>query len=280
LSTGTGASGAPNRAARFVDAADTEARIDELIEGALEVCVATAFVDLAGARRFAAFLRRVTTRHGRRVRLLLGRQFHEDPRVRRQIVAELSALPGVEIRIFGDEDRRLHAKVYLFRHGEVFHAIIGSANLTGAGLRRNVEASLWTHGGSDDPTVGELLAFFERHWAGALPAEEALAQEEEMQQVPAFTPACRVRLVADPGRRGYVVRPGRLRAGEYLYAVVFDEGGMSEYPESALELASEDDILELLRRRQFAPVGTFRQYLVHGQATCSVMARWGSCWQP
>ncbi|MHB1414421.1 MAG: DEAD/DEAH box helicase [Chloroflexota bacterium] len=261
MDIGSATGGNRNPATRFVDYPETEARIDELIEGALEVCVASAFVDLGGAHRFAAFLRRVTGVHGRRVRLLLGHQFHEVALVRRQIVAELAALPGIEVRMFGDVDRRLHAKVYLFRHGEVFHAIVGSANLTGAGLGHNVEASVLMCGNTADPDVSDLLAFFERHWASARPAEEVLAEEEEMQHLPAFAPPCRVRLVSDPRRRGYIVRAGRLRAGEYLYPVVFDEGGMSEYPEDALEAVSEDDALELLRRGQFSPVAAFRQHL-------------------
>ena len=53
MNTSPGANESRGQATRFLDTAETEARIDELIGGALEVCVASAFVDLGGARRFA-----------------------------------------------------------------------------------------------------------------------------------------------------------------------------------------------------------------------------------
>lgn len=52
-----------------------------------------------------------------------------------------------------------HPKVYGFRSGSRVAAIIGSANFTGGGLGKNLEAAVALTGTIDDPALADIIAF-------------------------------------------------------------------------------------------------------------------------
>ena len=62
------------------------------------------------------------------------------------------------------EGGRFHPKLYLFDGERESSVIVGSANLTGAGLETNHEASLWLRGEPDDDVVGAIRDGFELLW--------------------------------------------------------------------------------------------------------------------
>lgn len=55
-----------------------------------------------------------------------------------------------------------HPKVYGFRSGAKAAAVIGSANFTGGGLEKNLEATVSITGDAGEPVFEELFAFIER----------------------------------------------------------------------------------------------------------------------
>lgn len=76
-----------------------------------------------------------------------------------QALAEAKALKGVEIRFF--TAREFHAKFYIL--GDT--VLVGSANLTSAGLLKNRELSVAI--GSDDVLFDEVPAYFDELWDAA-----------------------------------------------------------------------------------------------------------------
>ena len=80
------------------------------------------------------------------------------------------AIPNVQIRYFTSS--RFHTKLYIF--GQKC-ALVGSANLTGAGMQSNREATVSVV--PESPDFDELVALFEGYWSEAhVLTEERLAQ--------------------------------------------------------------------------------------------------------
>jgi superfamily II DNA or RNA helicase len=152
------------------------------------LAVASGYVNLGGLYHLA-----VAVQDGRRVRLLLGaapdpglgaefpmQQFERalltlagerdlasfpPSRAARQLgrIDEWLADPAVEVRRY--LTTFLHGKAYLFGSPEDGRAaLVTSANLTGAGLFRNLELGLVHY---EPPVTGAALAWFERLWAQA-----------------------------------------------------------------------------------------------------------------
>lgn len=159
------------------------------------VAVATGFVNLGGLHHLA-----VALEEGRELRLLLGavpdpalgaelpltrfqaalfllsqeRDLARFPpsRAARQLTAidEWLQRPDVEVRRY--ITKFLHGKAYLFGTVEDARAaLVTSANLTGAGLFRNLELGLVHY---DPPVAGMALAWFDHLWTEAAEYKEQL----------------------------------------------------------------------------------------------------------
>jgi superfamily II DNA or RNA helicase len=158
--------------------------------------VATGYVDLRGLHHLAS------VSDGRPVRLLIGaapepglgaaadlplglfEQHRELLRSERDLARfppsrAAERLAAIEAWLKEDEvevrryvERFLHGKAYLFgRPGDGRVALVTSANLTGAGLSRNLELGLASYG----PAIGNAaLEWFERLWAAAVPYKDEL----------------------------------------------------------------------------------------------------------
>src|SRR5207248_2194203 len=77
-------------------------------------------------------------------------------------------LPRAEFKVFlptsvGDR-ARFHPKLYVFEGRDESSVIVGSANLTGAGLETNYEASLWLRAQPDDPLLKAVGDSFQLLW--------------------------------------------------------------------------------------------------------------------
>lgn len=86
----------------------------------------------------------------------------------------------IEVRRY--EKHFLHAKAYLFR-GSDRGILAGSANLTHAGMQRNLELVL---GHYDDPLVGCVEQWYEDLWQEAVPYDLASIYEELFAEVPPY----------------------------------------------------------------------------------------------
>lgn len=94
----------------------------------------------------------------------------------------------VEVRRF--ERQFLHAKAYIFRTtGGGF--VVGSSNLTYAGLRNNMELNL---GHYEDPVVGKVEGWFDELWNVAVPYDLAALYDRLMAEFPPYLIYLRVLL--------------------------------------------------------------------------------------
>lgn len=86
--------------------------------------------------------------------LVVGLDFHQtDPKFLRRF--------RTWARVFESADGTFHPKVYLFRHGDRFDAIVGSSNLTAGGFGANLEANVHLTGATRDPVFLSLVSFVE-----------------------------------------------------------------------------------------------------------------------
>ncbi len=159
--------------------------------------VASGYVDLGGLHALAR-----VTENGRRVRLLLGavpepglgaetpalsfehrlrllageRDFSRFPpsRAAKRLQAVERWLSGSEVEVRRFLERFLHGKAYLFGTPEDPRAaLVTSANLTGAGLERNLELGLVDYNVAPGRAA---LEWFEGLWDGAVPFAEELRE--------------------------------------------------------------------------------------------------------
>ncbi|MEX2193909.1 MAG: helicase-related protein [Thermoleophilaceae bacterium] len=167
----------------------------EDVDGRHPLSVATGYVDLGGLHHLAEIA------DGRPTRLLIGaapdpglgaqlppmdrfrlqlerlrgeRDFSRFPPSRAarrlQAVERWIARPEIEVRRYVSQF--LHGKAYLFGDaGDARVALVTSANLTGAGMDRNLELGLANY---DVPVARDAVAWFDGLWQQAAPFEEDL----------------------------------------------------------------------------------------------------------
>jgi HKD family nuclease len=156
--------------------------IEEAIEGASRASVAVAYSTESGIGRLRPGIEDLSSRGGS-ARLLTGL---DDFLTDVGAVDAVARLPGAECRVFLPRGvggaGRFHPKLYVFEGERESSVIVGSANLTGAGLETNHEASLWLRGEPDDDTVGAIRDGFDLLWAS--PRAVALTEQvrEDYQQ--------------------------------------------------------------------------------------------------
>lgn len=109
-----------------------------------------------------------------RERDLLPFDEESDAAVRRLL--EILASGTIEVRRY--ERQFLHAKAYIFRTAGG-GSIVGSSNLTYAGLRRNMELNL---GQYDDQVVGRIESWFDELWNAAAPYDLAAVFDRLMAE--------------------------------------------------------------------------------------------------
>jgi phosphatidylserine/phosphatidylglycerophosphate/cardiolipin synthase-like enzyme len=140
-------------------------------------------------------------------------------------IERASRTPGTECRVFipkgAGEGGRFHPKLYVFEGERESIVIVGSANLSQAGLETNHEASLWLRSEPVDPRIGALGDGFQllgdspravplseqvrRDYEAARQARErALAEVVQLEEYRRFTAALRAnvaRALVRPGSR-------------------------------------------------------------------------------
>jgi HKD family nuclease len=139
--------------------------IEEAIEGASRASVAVAYSTESGIGRLRPGIEDLSSRGGS-ARLLTGL---DDFLTDVGAIDEVSRVPGAECRVFLPHGvggaGRFHPKLYVFEGERESSVIVGSANLTGAGLETNHEASLWLRSEPDDPALGAIRDGFELLWS-------------------------------------------------------------------------------------------------------------------
>jgi hypothetical protein len=135
---------------RFLAGARTSAALfAKCAARAEQVWVATAWASDGSAVADALWRAR-----GRIESLVVGLDFHQtDPKFLRRF------RPWA--RVYQSADGTFHPKVYVFRRGRTFDAIVGSSNLTRAGFGDNIEANLHVTGATTETSFTSLVRFIE-----------------------------------------------------------------------------------------------------------------------
>ncbi|MEP1778869.1 phospholipase D-like domain-containing protein [Reichenbachiella sp.] len=91
------------------------------------------------------------------VRLLLG----IDLPTPLNVLEHLNNKPSIELRVFDDDGKTFHPKVYLLQIDDEWHAYVGSANFTKGGFESNVEMTL---AAVDSELTEQLLTWFQNEF--------------------------------------------------------------------------------------------------------------------
>jgi len=222
---------------------------DELLNiahEAIECAIASAYLNQGGveflekvAQRLAEF-----TSLGSRsiIRVVLSSRFANTKKERIQILNSLSDLPGVETRIYHGSEFQ-HRKNFIFKGKEQIKVLVGSVNITSAGLFRNLEMATLSVHENDDPNVDQLMTEFESMWTGSISVDKYLEDEGMVDCEPLFNIGDNVKYITTSqiGTINKVLEQSR----GYAYRVLL-EGKVKTIPERFLELYIdiEEDIIE------------------------------------
>lgn len=145
-----------------------ENHVKQLLDQAMRVCIATAYIDMAGIKILKEFLNNLPNKGSRRFNFLLDKDFHEDENAKEVIINELLDLPNTEVRIFDQPTQFFHSKLYIFYSGNEANVLVGSLNTTRAGLSHNIETGILT----TNPSVAvKAKQFFNNYWRKSKVAE-------------------------------------------------------------------------------------------------------------
>ncbi len=116
--------------------------------------IAVAWANLSGLNRVFDSLRYFLS-EGSRVRVTVGLDFGRTTFEGLERLLELEQDTDMSTHVFFDENPActFHPKVFLFSNDEEAHLLVGSNNMTGAGVETNVEAALSFSGDVSDQTI-------------------------------------------------------------------------------------------------------------------------------
>lgn len=217
--------------------------VKTLLDQAMKVCIATAFLDLAGIKILKDFLDNLPNKGGRRFNFLLGSNFHEDEYARQVIINELLTIPNTEVRIYDGNTNYFHPKLYIFYSGNEANVLVGSVNATGAGLTRNIEAGIVT---TDPQVASEAKIFFNSHWELGEIAEYT---PDVVYISKKFKPGDRIK--DDSGKTGLITTSKPELVNEEWNYEVFFSGEETKYcMESGLTYYNVDVLVDVAVRVQ------------------------------
>ena len=160
--------------------------------------IAVAWVRASGASYLEESLRSFL-HHGGRLSFIVGIDLHNTTREGLQVLLDFEGHGACETFVYHNEAGSIfHPKIYLFRNEEEARLIVGSNNLTAAGLYSNVEAGLQVDTTLEDVVIEEA--------ADALSSWRDTTGSLAVRLDPAF--------LSDLVAEGYVVEEAATRAEE------------------------------------------------------------------
>ena len=155
------------------------ASLRHMFDGADDIKIAVAFFKKRGAEFILTMLAdRIAV--GATVELFVGTDFfHTDPWALEELWKLTMENAGCTAFVAARAAATFHPKIYSVRKGNVFHSLVGSANLTGGALGKNEELSLCVTHAADDELTKRLEATFDRYrcWDRLQPLETLLLQQ-------------------------------------------------------------------------------------------------------
>lgn len=158
----------------------TRSALETLLSGSDSVRIASAFVRQSGVDEL-----RLLQRPVRRLQVIAGTDFGL---TQVEALESLHTPPDRECRLYYASDEAeegvFHPKFYLGTAGSDFIAVVGSSNLTGPALTRNVELNVALTGSLQEPLARDLDGFFQSLWQspGVLPLTKDIADAYRVDQ--------------------------------------------------------------------------------------------------
>lgn len=97
--------------------------IEELVSDSLEVSIASAFLNFKGFSILEKYLKKYD--QIKSVQILLDENFHPDEQVKKKLLERILNLPNAEVRIFCDEKKLFHSKIYCFKGHKKLRSLLG-----------------------------------------------------------------------------------------------------------------------------------------------------------
>jgi superfamily II DNA or RNA helicase len=192
------------------------------------------------ANRLADFVR--SNNQITHIKIVLSNQFAPTKVERLEVLRRLILLPIMDVRIH-TKGRFQHRKNYIFRTNDEIRVVVGSINVTSAGLFRNLEMATYSTHEINDPKAAEVVAHFEELWSDSEPMKSYMEVEEMSNDPALFSVGDNVKYIST-GKVGTI---NKVIAGlrSYSYRVMID-GQIRTIAERFLELFvdTEENIID------------------------------------
>jgi len=144
----------------FLQSGDILHKLLQSLKEAQKSRIAVAFLSKDGYQELSDVLHDVLT-SGRNVKFVVGisRYHNTDWEALENLVNLRDAFPNLEARYYYHEG--FHPKLFMFEKGNNLKVIVGSSNLTSAGLKKNIEANVLLQGQVSEPIFRRIDLFFE-----------------------------------------------------------------------------------------------------------------------
>lgn len=211
---------------------------DELLNiahEAIECAIASAYMSQEGVD----FLEKVAKRLAELsiydtktiIKVILSDRFAPTKKEQWQILDAIYSLPGVEARIYGGKEFQ-HRKNFVFKTKNEIKVLVGSINVTSAGLFKNLEIATLSVHDEEDLEAKRIILEFETMWKKSLSIKKYLEAKDMVNIDPKFKIGDNVKYVTTGqiGTINKVIEQTR----SYSYKVML-EGRVRTIPERFLE---------------------------------------------
>jgi superfamily II DNA or RNA helicase/HKD family nuclease len=169
---------------KFLGEGELPALVEEIVSDSIEVSIASAFLNFTGLSILEKYLKKYN--RIKSIQILLDKDFHPDEQVKKTLLSRISGLPNTEVRVFCDDNKLFHAKIYCFRGAEKIEVVVGSSNLTGGGFFHNVELNALFVADIKDPEIVRLNSIYREYWAKGIPAKDFVSKLEGSMSIKDF----------------------------------------------------------------------------------------------
>lgn len=209
---------------------------DELLEAskdAIECVIISAYFNDYGAKLLSKISKNIRMKTDNiPIKLLISNDFVPSRKDKIRILEKLITIEGVSVRIHNGK-RFLHAKSYIFKRSDGIKVMIGSNNLTFAGLsNRNIETAILTKLDEKNPESKKLIENFNKYWKSAKKIDLSEKEVEMLKDTPKFQNGDNV--INKNSNKVVTVNNVIIGAREIQYRVTFD-GKMVTVPERDLD---------------------------------------------
>lgn len=175
---------------------------DELLSiahEAIECAIASAYLSTSGVDFLSKVANRLTkfATAGSKtlIKVVLSDQFAPTKAERLTIIKRIADLPGVEVRIYCESEFQ-HRKNYIFRTNEEIRVVVGSVNVTSAGLFKNLEIATLTIHEKNDQEAIKLITEFESMWLKSKSLKKYMEVDAMSESQPRFSDGENVRYIS------------------------------------------------------------------------------------